>query len=47
MKKINSKLESGGSPPLYSIQELIKSVELYIKSIQKAIAQIPLEDEME
>lgn len=47
MKKINSELESEGSPPLYSVQELVKSGELYIKSLQRTIAQLPLEDEIE
>lgn len=47
MSNINTKLESEGSPPLYSLQELIKSGESYIKIIQKTVAQIPLEPESE
>lgn len=47
MKKINTELDSEGSPPLYSLQELIKSGEQYLKSIKRAAAQIPLEDEIE
>lgn len=47
LKKINIQLDSEGSPPLYSIQELTKSGEQYIKSLQRTVAQLPLEDEDE
>jgi len=47
LKGFNKELEAKGFQPLYSVQQVIAAGEQNAYRIQRAIAEIPLEDEEE